>query len=269
MQYTNYSNKHKETYKHIENTNTCIVFIHGFTESPSFFKFLNKIAIKKGYSYLNILLPGHGSSSLDFCKNGYKQWVDYVDKRINDMEKIYENIVLVGHSMGCLLSINAYLSKKHNIKGIFCLNIPIDIRMNFSTFLASIKIVFRPNNLNDEFAKFMLNRSSISERKLYLYPLWVFRYIDLFYLSFKIYKNIKNINIPIVYVQSYKDGLVSIDSAFTLRRLIKKYKVKNQTVFVLKSSNHYEYINKDFKVVINAFKTFLNTYAKNSITINN
>lgn len=262
---------HKQTFKNIPNSNSVIVFIHGFTESPNFFNFLNQIAIKEGYSYLNILLPGHGKSSLDFCLNGYRAWTKHIDKELDKLKSRYENIILVGHSMGCLLSINAYLKNKYNIKGIFCLNIPLNIRMDFKTFLSSMNILFAPSKIKDDYTKFILNRSSISNRKFYLYPFWIPRYIDLFYLSFKTYFNIKNIKIPIVYLQSYKDGLVSIQSAITLKRLLKRHKIKNNTVIVLKKSDHYIYKDDDYKIVVNSFVCFLRKYInkdKKAISLN-
>ena len=210
---------HKQTYKHIENSDTIVVFIHGFTESPSQFLDLINLVAKNGYSYLNLLLPGHGKTSKEFYKSGYKQWNNYVEKQIKEMEQIYKNIVLVGHSMGCLLAINLHLKNKYNIKGIFCINIPFNIRIDFKTFLSGAKIVLMPNHIKDDFTKTMKNRSSVSNRKAFQYIFWIPRYIDLFYLSYRTYFNVKNIKIPVIYLQSYYDGLVSIKSAVNIRKI--------------------------------------------------
>ncbi len=240
---------HKQTYKHIKNSNVIVVFIHGFTESPNQFSYLTSLISKNGYSYLNLLLPGHGKTSKDFYKSGYKKWNDYVEEQIKYLEKLYKNIILVGHSMGCLLAINLYLKNKYNIKGIFCINIPFNIRVDFKTFLSATKIVLMPNSIKDDFTNIIKNRTSVSNRKAFQYIFWIPRYIDLFYLSYKIYFNIKNIKVPIIYLQSYYDGLVSIKSAIKIRKILKRYKMKKSIVIVLKESNHFTYSKKDEEII--------------------
>lgn len=251
---------HKQSYKHI-NSKTVIVFIHGFAESPSFFDDFAKLALKNGYSYINLLLPGHGKTSKDFYKSGYKKWVTYVDSQIEQMRNKYENIILVGHSMGCLLSINSYLKNRDKIKGIFCINIPFNIRVDFKSFMSGVKIIFMPDKIKDDFTKTMKNRSSIESRKIYEYPLWIPRYLDLFYLSYKCFANLKNINVATIYLQSYKDGLVGISSVISLKNQIKKNNIKNATVVVLKNSNHYEYLNGDKHILYKCFLAFVKKYA--------
>ena len=251
---------HKQTHKHINGSDTVIVFVHGFTESPNQFLFLNKIALDNGYSYFNILLPGHGKSSKEFYKNGYKEWTSYLDNQLKDMQKIYKNIILVGHSMGCLLTMNIYLTNKYNIKGIFCINIPFNIRVNLKTFISAIKIVFMPNKIKDDFTKIMSNRTSISNKKILHYPFWIPRYIDLFYLSYKMYFNIKNIKIPIIYLQSYNDGLVSIKSAVNIRHILKKYNMQKSIIIILKNSEHFIYSKEDKQIIERSFVTFLKKY---------
>ena len=251
------NNVHKQRYKHIENSDTIIVFIHGFTESPNQFLDLEKLVYKKGYSLLNLLLPGHGKTSKDFYKNGYNQWINYLDTEVEKISKLYKNIILVGHSMGCLLGINLYLKNKYNIKGIFCINIPFNIRVDFKTFLAGAKICLMPNKIKDDFTKTMNDRTSVSDRKTFQYIFWIPRYIDLFYLSYKMYFNIKNIKIPTIYLQSYYDGLVSIKSAITLKKNIKKYNLKKATIIILKESGHFEYSKKDKYIIEKSFLTFI------------
>ncbi len=251
---------HKQTYEHIKGSDTVIIFIHGFTESPNQFLNLIDIALNSGYSYLNLLLPGHGTTSREFSKNGYKKWTKYVDKQIEEMQKIYKNIFLVGHSMGCLLAINTYLKDKYNIKGIFCINIPFNIRVDFKTFISGAKIVFIPNYIKDDFTKEMKNRTSISNKKLLLYIFWIPRYIDLFYLSYKIYFNIKNIKIPTIYLQSYNDGLVSIKSAIKIRNILKKHNIKKSVIIVLKNSGHFDYSKEDKKTIEKSLLSFIKKY---------
>lgn len=253
---------HKQTYNHINNSKTVIIFIHGFTESPSQFEHLINLALKNGYSCLNLLLPGHGTTSKQFCKNGYKKWNDYIDNQLEKIAKTYKNIFLVGHSMGCLLSINMYLKNKYNIKGIFCINIPLNTKVNFKTFISGAKIVFMPNYIKDDFTKVMQQRTSISDKKLLLYIFWIPRYLDLFYLSYKVLFNIKNVKIPIIYLQSYYDGLVSIKSAITLKKIIKKYSLNKSIVVILKNSGHFEYVKGDKYILEKCFLSFIKKYNK-------
>lgn len=236
------------------NSNTIVVFIHGIIESPNQFKTFNKIVKKRGYSYFNMLLPGHGKNPMYFAKNGYKKWKNYVNQKLDEFRKKYEEIIIVGHSMGCLLAINSYLYNNHKISKMFFLAIPFNISLKFGVIFESLALFFKLDKIfNIKINQINQNNISTQIPKFYEFILWIPRYLDLFYLSYKIKKNIKKVQVPIIYIQSVKDELVSIKSAKIL------YKNCNNLskIILLKNSGHSKYSKKDIQIILQNFEKFL------------
>ena len=107
---------HLEYIKEVENANTVFIFIHGIVGSPNHFDdFI--FHVPSNYSIYNILLEGHGKSVKDFSKASKTKWEKQVENLVHRLSTMYDNIYLVAHSMGTLLSIqNAIKNKKVNCK---------------------------------------------------------------------------------------------------------------------------------------------------------
>lgn len=258
-------NIHKEKYYHSKNSNTVVIFIHGIRETPNQFEYLNRVISENGYSFLNLLLPGHGKTPQYFAKNGYKKWENYINENVNEMAKIYGNIVFVGHSMGCLLAINRYLTCKDKVRGIFCISIPIDIKVSFKGIINTLKVQLKLTKYENETIKIMKKVHSTGNTNLFSFIIFLPRYLDLLYLSYKIKYNLKNIDIPIIYVQSFYDELVSIISAVTIRRILRKKEIGKDLIIVLKDSGHFYYAPKDRDIIIKNMIKFLNMTTKSQI----
>ena len=86
-------------------SNTMVIFVHGILEGPKQFRKFTEVVYNKGFSYSAILLDGHGGSGKKFANSSMKKWINSVEKEILKYKDKYENIILVGHSMGGLLSI--------------------------------------------------------------------------------------------------------------------------------------------------------------------
>ena len=91
-------------------SNTMVIFVHGILEGPKQFRKFTEVVYNKGFSYSAILLDGHGGSGKKFANSSMKKWINSVEKEILKYKDKYENIILVGHSMGGLLSILLFLS---------------------------------------------------------------------------------------------------------------------------------------------------------------
>ena len=85
-------------------SNTMVIFIHGILEGPNQFRKFANTVYNKGFSYSAILLDGHGGSGNKFANSSKNKWIDSVEKETLKYKDTYENIILVGHSMGGLLS---------------------------------------------------------------------------------------------------------------------------------------------------------------------
>lgn len=81
-----------------------ILFVHGIQGSPKQFDFLIR-QIPNDILCRNILLPGHGATTKEFKKADRQQWLGTVMDASLDIQKQCEQIIFVGHSMGCLLGL--------------------------------------------------------------------------------------------------------------------------------------------------------------------
>ena len=120
----------QHTYKKNKTDSPLIVFIHGAGCDKTFWALLNRYYYFKGYSTLAINLPGHGD---DHNKGlpSIDTMTDYVKKiitKFNSKQKI-----LIGHSMGSLISLNLIIKGLKDIKKLILIGTALP--MNVSSFL--------------------------------------------------------------------------------------------------------------------------------------
>ena len=127
----------KQEYNENPDSDGLVIFIHGFMGSPVQFEKLADAVYRHGYSSLNLLLPGHGSSMNDFASSTCKEWQQYVDDQIDLYGKQYRQIYLVGHSMGGLLAVNASIRYENRITGVMMIASPFK---NTTTSCYTLKI---------------------------------------------------------------------------------------------------------------------------------
>lgn len=101
-----------------------VLFLHGYSTSPREFRRMGNFLARNGITVYAPLLPGHGTSPERLALIKYPQWIEFVEEQVKMLEKEYEEIYLVGDSLGGNLSIiTANKSKK--IKGIITLGTPM------------------------------------------------------------------------------------------------------------------------------------------------
>jgi len=104
-----------------------VLFIHGFMGSPHQFEALVELAREQEVSAASLLLPGHGAGSDEFKKSTKAMWQEHVDSALKRFSGEYERILLVGHSMGGLLSINAAVKQPEHVKGLMLICSPFKL----------------------------------------------------------------------------------------------------------------------------------------------
>ena len=106
----------------------CAVFIHGFMGSPAQFSRLAEVARAAGSQSRLITLPGHGGGVREFMRAGRSAWLAHVETELAALRAQHEKLLLVGHSMGGLLAINAAAKQPEGIAGILALALPLYLR---------------------------------------------------------------------------------------------------------------------------------------------
>ncbi|MBQ3417597.1 MAG: alpha/beta hydrolase [Ruminococcus sp.] len=81
-----------------------ILFVHGIQGSPKQFRYLIEKVPPSVYVQ-SLTLPGHGATVKEFQKSDRAQWLSAVRKACSEMSRQCEDIIFVGHSMGCLLGL--------------------------------------------------------------------------------------------------------------------------------------------------------------------
>ena len=99
----------------IENSKDTIVFLHGSGLSHIVWSLTEQFFSNKNFNVLSIDLPGHGNSE--------GPCLDSIEKITDWLEKVFEklnlkNLILVGHSQGCLEAIEYSFKYKKRLKKI-------------------------------------------------------------------------------------------------------------------------------------------------------
>ena len=99
----------------IDNSKDTIVFLHGSGLSHIVWSLTEQFFSNKKYNVLSIDLPGHGNSE--------GPCLDSIEKIANWLEKVFSelklnNIILVGHSQGCLEILEYSFKYKNRLKKI-------------------------------------------------------------------------------------------------------------------------------------------------------
>ncbi len=106
---------------HGHKTAVSVVLIHGIYSSPLYFKNMANFFYDRGYNVITVLLPGHWEKDLraiDHVSN--KQWSREVDRAYEYAKTIGDKVILAGHSLGGLLSIEQATKRPNDeIAGLF------------------------------------------------------------------------------------------------------------------------------------------------------
>jgi carboxylesterase len=241
--------KHIEYHYKSKTSETVIVFIHGIQGSPSQFDYLIQM-LNGSYSIENLLLPGHGKTVNDFKKSSMTQWQNYVDERVKQLQNEYKSIVLVGHSMGCLLSVQAAISYPQQIRGLFLMAIPLKIHISYPYIKNNLVVAFSKKDRN-EIISATRKRTSISTSNPFEYLGAIPRYIELLNKCKTTQELIKKLQLPIIVLQSENDEVVSNKSLY--------YVKGNQNIqaVIVTHAGHYYYSKENREQISYALKQFV------------
>ena len=244
--------KHKFSCYHVAGAETVLLFIHGIVEGPAQFRPLTRAAARRGISAVSLLLPGHGSDGRAFAQSRMRQWQEYVDAAAAHLCRRYPHVVLVGHSMGGLLAMEACRNAPAGIDGIFALGLPLWLRVRAKGILEGYKASSGHINPEEESARAALDAYSIRGVRPLCYLRWLPRYEELFRLCRDVRRRLWALRIPVQVLQSADDEFVSRRTADRLKQLRPDWEVG-----MLVHSGHFYYNPEDLKQAEEALFDFV------------
>lgn len=233
---------HTEYRRIVPEADTAVLLIHGIAGTPRHFdSFLTQVP--EGYSVVNLLLPGHGGTPLDFAGASMAAWEERVHLAVRELAAEHGRIFIVAHSMGTLLALEQAV-REPKIKGLFLLAVPLRLRIRPQLAVNSAKVFFNRIGAEDVVARAARDCYGIArDRNLLHYLGWIPRYLELFRKIREIRSLLPRLNTPGVAFQSAQDEMVSPKALRELEA------VKSLAVSVLPDSTHYYYTSSDRRLL--------------------
>lgn len=207
-------------YEWLGGSDTLFVCIHGFLGSPDSFLPLARQLKAQGYDCAAIQLPGHGGGTREFARSRAPDWVRHVKTEIDRLRPGYRRLVLVGHSLGCLLAMNYTAdmadlsagSASQPVDGLILFNTPLRLRFRpFSLYIIP-SLYLRPPRYDDPVTAAYRQSYGLSRRLLNPFAMLppAQATIDIMSLT---RDKLPRITVPTLIIQALRDETASPASA--------------------------------------------------------
>lgn len=229
-----------------------IIFIHGIIGHPRFFAWLARLIPPEDDS-VQMLLAGHGGSADDFARATMGQWQEQVDRQLDLAERQYEQVILVGHSMGALFCLQQ-LRKRSKIAALFLLAPPLRIRVRLSRQMEKIRTILRAKGKSSE-ELFGGALGVDPDPRFWKYIRWLPNYLALFREIRRTRESLRQwsrLELPCTVFLSAQDELVSLKSADELRA------ERGFELRILQNSSHFTFTAEEKQIVQDSFRELLN-----------
>jgi len=197
------------------------VLIHGFTGSPMEIELIADHLKNKGFMVSTPTLAGHGTqiNRMDMSRFSWSDWVASAEAAIEELDENYEELYLVGFSMGGVIA--AHLATKYHVKKLVLLSASF-IYTNPKSFIRNLKSKpFTGDQLSRYLHKFKHTpiKATYNFRKLVK----------------ELGPSLNNVDVPTLIIQGELDDLVDPSSAEYIYNTIKS---KEKSMHLLPRSKH-------------------------------
>ena len=232
---------------------TALLFIHGFTASPSeLYPTAHLIHEISGCTLSAPLLPGHGSSPRLLNQSNWEEWYNAVEKELDFLMENYQRVFIGGLSMGGLLALHAGSSIK-GLQGVISINAPVFNRFPLLTAASPLIGRIRP---------YYPKKDGPNQRRLKQEGRFAYNVIPV--RAFQSLMNLRNtvmeeadeINLPVLLIQSLQDKSVHPRSVYYLQE-----KIKHTQLIELHYSEHVATMGGEKEKIARAIIDFINNYS--------
>lgn len=229
-----------------------IVYIHGLMGSPiESQKIWNSLDNLKFHGQA-ILLPGHGGSAYDFGTNGPVAWQSHVNRILADLHKSYARIILIGHSLGGLLALQASLQVPVN--GIILLNTPAKTHITSRQLSISARVLFDSDQAHDPLISAYRESFSVGMKDFWNLPLWIPRLLDIHKVAHQTMTLLNEVTAPVMIFQSRQDETVNPNSAEQLKKGLGEHAI---ALTYLNKSSHAYFLDEEFNEITQGIKRLI------------
>lgn len=172
--------------------------------SPRQFDFLRE-ELQGECDVITPWLPGHGGNALDFARSGMKEWERAAEDALRDAFGCYEQVILLGHSMGGLLLADACKAFPEPL-GLICVAMPL--RIHYMPYAAcnALKVALTAIPCKAR------EMCGVSPRPFLASFLWLPRYLELFRKAKRVRKRLNGLSMPMQCFYFKKDELCALAS---------------------------------------------------------
>lgn len=233
-----------------------VLLIHGFTSGDKAVEGLVPHLKKLGIPYIKPTLRGHGSRFQNLKGVTHKDWYADAEKALLELAKKVDKVVVVGLSMGGLVTLKLAMEHPDKIAGIVTVAGALkfaDPLAGFSKILAKFVPYWPgPKTFNDsEMAKNNTNYKWFPTKT----------FVSLYDFSKIIEKDLSRVKVPILVIHSKKDRIILPSAATTI---YEKVSSAHREIKWFEKSGHEMMQDMEAEEVFNSIDEFLLKFRKDS-----
>lgn len=233
-----------------DSPNAALLFIHGFTASPSEVAPTARLINEAGnLTVRGLLLPGHGTNPDHLNNTRWCDWYQAVQEECSALQKDYDRVFLAGLSMGGLLALYAGL-RVDGLQGIISINTPIFMRRFLRLRMASLLQVWKihwPKEAIDP---------ALQEQRRFAYDCYPRKaFSSMLKLRSRVMAELPAMKLPLLIIQSRQDETVLAESAQYISRRCRQADVR---LLELPCSTHIATMGAEKETIAREILEFIN-----------
>lgn len=247
---------HEEYIRKVPGSKMAVLMIHGIVGTPDHFKPFLPL-FPDDWSVYNILLDGHGSDVKAFGQTSMKKWKDQVFSCMEEILQNSDQVMIIGHSMGCLFAVRSAVRYPDRVAQLFLLSIPLRLRIPLSTVVATMRIAFGKVRPRDAAAMAMQADGGVAlEKGFWRYIPWTPRFAELLLEMRRTEKLLPRLAVPTEAYHGMHDELVSEGSCRVLEKHTQARCIR------LPDSGHFRYGGGDLSLLKCNLEKLIKKYEK-------
>ncbi len=218
-----------------ENEKSGILLIHGYMAAPEEMREFAQYLHEKSFTVYVPRLKGHGTAPEDLSTTKYLEWIESVEEGYVILRHTCKKLFVGGFSTGAALALEL-CTRVHDIDAAFAVAPPMKLKDLGSHFVPAISLfnnMMKKAYLSKITKEFITNEPENPHINYTKNPIAGIRELER--LTKALEPELKNINIPVLVVQSRKDPVVNPSGTL---KLFNKIGSNNKEYFLFDYDRH-------------------------------